>query len=165
MTETMKLDQDGQCDCPICGEYHGFPKSVEAHITGKSDDDHRGQVGKDYRVIDGDTRLISEEPANVPIPDEQEQKSLTESGSETLEIPTNGAGSGNGNESGNSDESDNEETSRDGDRLENEDDPDREDGNGSLSTIVIGGLLIVVFWLMNRDEPDNTRNRGPTQYR
>lgn len=47
-------DENGEYSCPVCGKYTGEQGSVEAHITGKSDPDHKGKVGKDYRVEDSD---------------------------------------------------------------------------------------------------------------
>jgi hypothetical protein len=35
--------------CPICTEFEGSVSSVEAHISGKSDDLHRGEVGWKHR--------------------------------------------------------------------------------------------------------------------
>lgn len=35
-------------ECPYC-EYEGRVDAVEAHISGKSDDAHRGRVGADLR--------------------------------------------------------------------------------------------------------------------
>lgn len=39
----------GGCVCPLCGEYEGEPASVEAHISSRVDEDHRGSVGEHYR--------------------------------------------------------------------------------------------------------------------
>lgn len=45
------------CECPVCGEFEGEPESVEAHISGSSDDLHQGEVGRHYRseleLVDG----------------------------------------------------------------------------------------------------------------
>jgi hypothetical protein len=43
------LDNQGGCVCPLCGEYEGEPASVEAHISSRVDDAHRGSVGEHYR--------------------------------------------------------------------------------------------------------------------
>lgn len=40
---------DGTSTCPLCGEYTGKPASVEAHITGKSDETHKGRTGNEFR--------------------------------------------------------------------------------------------------------------------
>jgi hypothetical protein len=41
---------DGEeVECPVCGEYEGVPRSVEAHISGLCDDAHEGEVGRHYR--------------------------------------------------------------------------------------------------------------------
>jgi hypothetical protein len=47
--EIIEPDENGEYACPVCGDYTGKRTSVEAHITGKSDEQHKGQVGKDYR--------------------------------------------------------------------------------------------------------------------
>jgi hypothetical protein len=61
--EAQEPDDQGRYTCPACQDYTGPRSSVEAHITGKSDSDHKGRVGKDYRVKDGDGELhISNEP-------------------------------------------------------------------------------------------------------
>ena len=57
--------EDGKYTCPVCGDYAGERGSVEAHITGKSDDDHQGLVGKDYRAkLDDGSLVLCEEPVN-----------------------------------------------------------------------------------------------------
>lgn len=35
-------------DCPYC-EYSGMVSAVEGHISGKSDEAHRGKVGRDLK--------------------------------------------------------------------------------------------------------------------
>lgn len=45
----MKPDETEEYTCPICGEYSGGIDSVEAHITGMSDGEHKGKVGSQYR--------------------------------------------------------------------------------------------------------------------
>jgi len=42
---------DGVYFCPVCRDFTGKRSSVEAHITGKSDAEHKGLVGKDFRVV------------------------------------------------------------------------------------------------------------------
>lgn len=59
------LDNQGGCVCPLCGEYEGEPASVEAHISSRVDDDHRGSVGEHYRaelVASGD---VEDDPATA----------------------------------------------------------------------------------------------------
>lgn len=36
--------------CPLCDEYEGKPESVEAHISAKTDEAHRGEVGRRWRT-------------------------------------------------------------------------------------------------------------------
>lgn len=35
--------------CPLCERFSGSPESVEAHISGSGDEDHEGEIGKDFR--------------------------------------------------------------------------------------------------------------------
>ena len=42
-------EEDGECDCPLCEDYSGAASSVEAHISRKTDDAHKGEVGRFYR--------------------------------------------------------------------------------------------------------------------
>lgn len=52
---TRASDDDGNEDddevvCPIAGcEYTGSPRSVESHISAKTDKNHKGEVGRQYR--------------------------------------------------------------------------------------------------------------------
>lgn len=45
---TAVLSADMTVQCPFC-EYEGMVASVEGHISGKSDEAHRGKVGRDLR--------------------------------------------------------------------------------------------------------------------
>jgi hypothetical protein len=45
--------------CPICGEYEGEARSVESHISGKTDVLHKGEVGRQYREM-----LLGQEPSS-----------------------------------------------------------------------------------------------------
>jgi len=47
--------------CPICTKFEGSVPSVEAHISGKSDDLHRGEVGWKHR----DALLEEDQEGNV----------------------------------------------------------------------------------------------------
>lgn len=48
--DLVQKPENGEFSCPVCGEFTGKRSSVEAHITGKSDAQHKGLVGKDFRV-------------------------------------------------------------------------------------------------------------------
>lgn len=59
-------DNQGGCVCPLCEEYEGERASVEAHISSRVDDAHRGSVGEHYRdelvaggVVDDDPAALS----------------------------------------------------------------------------------------------------------
>lgn len=34
--------------CPICGDFEGDPQSVQAHISAKQDEAHRGKTGREF---------------------------------------------------------------------------------------------------------------------
>lgn len=75
---------DGEYECPVCGDYTGQRGSVEAHITGKSDDAHQGRVGKDYRYRTPDgTVTLCQEPVNG-LDEDEKQSPETDSVSESI---------------------------------------------------------------------------------
>jgi len=48
--DLVQRPDDGQFTCPVCAEFTGERSSVEAHISGKRDEAHKGVMGKDFRV-------------------------------------------------------------------------------------------------------------------
>lgn len=48
-------------DCPFC-EYESSSSSVEAHVSGSTDDAHQGKLGSNYRAIIGSSVGESSEP-------------------------------------------------------------------------------------------------------
>ena len=123
-TQALEPDENGEVPCPVCRDYHGKPESVEGHITGKSDGDHRGQIGKDYRCIQDGTRTLWTEPnpelkGTVPVLDEE--YTAPESDEEELDNVT---------------------------QSEN-DSEDRDDEDGIVAALVVA-LAIAVWWLARR---------------
>lgn len=53
----LEPDEDGHYTCPVCDEYTGEMSSVSAHISGKSDDRHKGKTGKDFQAPDQDGNI------------------------------------------------------------------------------------------------------------
>lgn len=51
MAEVVPNDSPEQPEatCPLCEDYTGTPSQVEAHITGKSDEAHAGELGSNHR--------------------------------------------------------------------------------------------------------------------
>jgi len=65
LTDYVQLPENGKFSCPLCHDFTGPIGSVEAHITGKSDNAHRGVVGKDFRIeIRHDDDILS---ARLPV--------------------------------------------------------------------------------------------------
>ena len=120
----LEPDENGEVPCPVCHDYHGKPESVEAHITGKSDDDHRGQTGKDYRCVQDGTRTLWTEP-------NAELKGTVAVLDEEYTVPENDGK-----------EPDNVTQPDDGDG-------DQEDKDGIVAALVVT-LAIVVWWLARR---------------
>ena len=125
-TQALEPDENGEVPCPVCRDYHGKPESVEGHITGKSDEDHRGQIGKDYRCIQDGTRTLWTEPnpelkvvGTVSVLDEE--YTVPESDEEELDNVT---------------------------QSEN-DSEDRDDEDGIVAALVVA-LAIAVWWLARR---------------
>ena len=122
--QVLQPDEDGEVPCPICDEYYGKPESVEGHITGKSDDSHRGKIGKDYRVVRDGVRTLSTEQnpelkGTIPLLDEEQ---------DATEIDDNEPENVTQPEEENGDE-------------------DREDG--AIAALVVA-LAIAVLWLARR---------------
>jgi len=106
-------------ECPLCEEYSGTEESVEAHISSKSDEDHQGEIGKDYRG---------------------QMKSVGESVSEKVKGVV---GSGSDSEDSDPDDGSNESMAE-GSAKEAKTDTGEED-DGELSFVVIGALALI-FW-------------------
>lgn len=51
-------------DCPFC-EYEGATRQVEAHISGRSDENHRGRVGADWRATIANSHGNDESEGNA----------------------------------------------------------------------------------------------------
>lgn len=54
---------DRDVGCPLCEEYEGTPRQVEAHISSKADDAHQGESGVEYREELLERRDAAEEAA------------------------------------------------------------------------------------------------------
>lgn len=115
-------DEDGEYTCPICQDYTGERNSVEAHITGKSDDNHQGQVGKDYRTRDEDGNL------------------------RLTQMPVLRPGDGNGDQATESVDNEPEEVS---DTPEAGEDEDQDSG---ISGLLIGLAFALVLWLAQKTD-------------
>lgn len=51
--------------CPLCGDYSGEPSSVEAHISAKTDELHKGELGHHHRaeMMPGELAEAATEPS------------------------------------------------------------------------------------------------------
>lgn len=79
--------------CPLCGDYTGKPESVEAHITGKSDETHKGRFGAEFRneIRDGEaTPEASPERSPSPSPSDGVTEPEQEAGEDTETEPATG---------------------------------------------------------------------------
>lgn len=80
--------------CPVCREYEGGPRQVQAHISGCTDEAHRGSTGSNYREqVWAEHRLGDSEGSEGESREEQE---ADESGE--IETETDGSGSETGDE-------------------------------------------------------------------
>jgi hypothetical protein len=74
-----------EVECPLCGKYRGEPSSVEAHISRKTDEMHKGETGSQHRE-----KL---QPGGVPTTDESTTSSSSQSsGSDSSTEKEPGAG-------------------------------------------------------------------------
>jgi len=83
--------------CPLC-DYVGPSRSVEAHVSGSTDEAHRGEVGRNYReriratVGDDDSGAEEAEKATPPSASERSEDATPEAGGESTAEPREGSG-------------------------------------------------------------------------
>jgi hypothetical protein len=121
-------DDNGDYTCPICQDYTGGRTSVEAHITGKSDDSHQGKVGRNFRTRDENGDLcISKKELFRPEDGSSNQatKSIDAEPEDTSTTPEPGQSK---DQSGNQDD-------------EAQDRSESEDQDGGISNLIVGILL------------------------
>lgn len=71
-------ESDAEVDCPLGCGYCGAPRSVEAHISRKTDERHKGEVGRAYRdVMTGAT-------SSTPVAEEIDAETAAGDSSKTL---------------------------------------------------------------------------------
>jgi hypothetical protein len=131
--EPVKPDENGEYTCPVCGNYTGRRTSVEAHITGKSDEDHQGRVGKDYRAPGPENQpILVDSPVGDPDPDPIS--------------PSDSSGDDLGGQSSDSNDP--------------EDGPDLskaiEAGDGSFAGVAAVALIIVTWWIAQQSDNEDT---------
>ena len=84
--------------CPLC-DYVGPWRSVEAHVSGSTDEAHRGEVGRNYRgrikaTVGGDDSGAEEaEKATPPTASEGSEDATPEAGGNSTPEPREGSGS------------------------------------------------------------------------
>lgn len=131
----LELDDDGKdTTCPLCEEFEGPASSVQAHISGSTDSDHSGRIGKDVmsESSDSDSSETIEFPENPdatdPVDDDDE---LDEEANPNGDEVSNGS-----------------QTDEDGDV----EDDDTEDGNDLTDVAVaVGAIVALVVFLRGGD--------------
>ena len=123
-------NKDGEYTCPICQDYTGKRSSVEAHITGKSDDSHQGRVGKDYRSRDGDGDLRLTEVPVLSSDDDRISNQATKSvDTEPEEVST---------------------TPEAGEAKD-----ESEDQDSRVSDILVGAIIGLAIWLAQKTDNED----------
>lgn len=83
--------------CPLC-DYTGPRRSVEAHVSGSTDEAHQGEVGRNYRerirstVGDDDPEAQEAEKATPPTASEGSEDATPEAGGDSTPEPREGSG-------------------------------------------------------------------------
>lgn len=79
-TDLELAEEGGDTTCPLCEEFEGPESSVQAHISGSTDEDHAGRVGNEVMSESGDsaTSETIEFPANPDQSDPVEDLELDE---------------------------------------------------------------------------------------
>lgn len=150
MDRIQNPDENGEYTCPVCGEYTGKRGSVEAHITGKSDQSHKGLVGKDYRAEtpDGTIHIREDDPPeDRPTEDDIEPISAASSGTGDPVLE-------DGDDPGDGDESVDELEDEDGD----------EDDDQTIADLVQFGLAAAIIYVLIRVSGQDNVQRGFTRY-
>lgn len=71
-TELELAEDEGDTTCPLCEDFEGPASSVQAHISGSTDENHAGRMGNEVMVETGDTE--SSEKIEFPEnPDQSER--------------------------------------------------------------------------------------------
>jgi hypothetical protein len=121
-------DDDGNYTCPICQDYTGERSSVEAHITGKSDDSHKGKVGKDFRTRDENGDLCISRNEVLRVGDGNSNQATESIDAEPEDTSTTPKPGQSKDQSGNQDD-------------EAQDRSESEDQDGGISNLIVGILL------------------------
>lgn len=146
-------DENGEYTCPVCKDYTGKRGSVEAHITGKSDQSHKGLVGKDFRaeLPNGDVQLRRGDP-----PEDRPSQAELEN---APHISERSSGTGDpvledGDDPGDGDESVDELEDEDGD----------EDDDQTIADLVQFGLAVAIFYVLIRVSGQDNVQQAITRY-
>jgi hypothetical protein len=133
-TELELDDDDGEdTTCPLCEEFEGSASSVQAHISGSTDSDHSGRIGKDVMSegSDSDSSETIEFPENPDVTDPVDDDELDE------EVNPNGDEVSNGSQ-----------TDKDG----VVEDDDTESGDDLTDVAVaVGAIVALVVFLRGGD--------------
>lgn len=135
-------DDDGNYTCPICQNYTGERSSVEAHITGKSDDSHKGKVGKDFRTRDENGDLCISRNEVLRVGDGNSNQATESVDAEPEDVSTTPEPV----------QSKAEQEGEDGE-LQNNNEPEDEDGG--VAGILIGVTFALLIWLAQKTDNED----------
>jgi hypothetical protein len=66
----LELDEsEGDTTCPLCEDFEGPASSVQAHISGSTDENHAGRIGNEVMSESGD----SDSPETIEFPENPDQ--------------------------------------------------------------------------------------------
>jgi hypothetical protein len=135
-------DDNGDYTCPICQDYTGGRTSVEAHITGKSDDSHQGKVGRNFRTRDENGDLCISEKEIFSLEDGSSNQATKSIDAEPEDVSTTPEPV----------QSKAEQEGEDGE-LQNSNEPEDEDGG--VAGILIGVTLALLIWLAQKTDNED----------
>jgi hypothetical protein len=134
----LELDEsEGDTTCPLCEEFEGPMSSVQAHISGSTDSDHSGRIGKDVmsESDDSDSSETIEFPENPNQSEPDEDLELVEE-----------------SDPGGSDESD-ETDEEPAESVENEPESVRDLGGAVVTLGIVAALIVFLRGNDNADVP------------
>ena len=135
-------DDNADYTCPICQDYTGGRTSVEAHITGKSDDSHQGKVGRNFRTRDENGDLCISEKEIFSLEDGSSNQATKSIDAEPEDVSTTPEPV----------QSKAEQEGEDGE-LQNSNEPEDEDGG--VAGILIGVTLALLIWLAQKTDNED----------
>ena len=143
--------------CPLCS-YTNSPRSVEGHISAKTDEKHKGEVGRQYR-----DQLRAPKPASNEVDDEVAEEHVTN------DVARDDSGEGDGTSSTYSDTTEVADEHVTGDVAESDVSDTSSDGTRTgvptvVFVVLVLALVLAVVWLTYPRRTERERDERSQHY-